>query len=193
MTSTELADAPALSPAAGPAEPRRLPLAGLGAVWLAATAGAIALALRDPGPVPHSLELWNNAARTSLPGWLVAWLAGMVATFLASVFFVRRHVPARWVLGGFLASHALVAVLELGGLATMRTGLVSVTHVLGWTPAGIAVLRAIPGSDPGSAFGRWCRLLALVIAIAFVFDVRDAALYLYYLGTGHPALAAPPG
>ena len=139
--------------------------------------------------LPHALQLWNNEARTSLPPFLYVWLAFMVSTYLGSLFFARRERGARWVLGGVIASHVLVAVIELGGLATMRKGLVSLTHVLAWTPALVAVARGLPATSLDSRYGRWCRLLVAVMTIALVFDYRDAAAYLYYWIRGHPAFS----
>jgi hypothetical protein len=164
-----------------------------GLIWLLAAAAAILLAAGDNSTLPHSLEVWDNAARTSLPVWLMAWLGLLVVTFLGSLAFVRHHVAARWVLGGFVLSHGIVAIIEGGGLATMRNGLVSVTHVLGWTLSAVALIGALPSTDPRTPYGFWCRALLAIIAIAFVFDVRDAALYLYYQGVGHPALATLAG
>lgn len=165
----------------------------LAAGWLLATGVSLAFGASAAAPVPHSLEVWDHAARTSLPVWLMAWLGLLVVTFLGSLAFVRHHAAARWVLGGFVLSHAIVAIVEGAGLATMRTGLVSVTHVLGWTLSAVALIGALPGTDPRTPYGIWCRVLLAIIAIAFVFDVRDAALYLYYQGVGHPALTTPVG
>ena len=139
--------------------------------------------------LPHALQLWDNAARTSLPTFLYAWLGFMLLTYLASIFFVRRERGARWVLAGVLASHALVAVLELGGLATLRKGLVSLTHVLCWTPALVVIVRELPATSRATRYGLWCRLLVAVMALALVFDYRDSAMYLYYWFTGHPVFS----
>ena len=141
-------------------------------------------------PLPHALEIWDNAARLGLPLWLKAWLGLLAMTFLASLAFVRHHVPARWAAGGFLVSHLLVVAIELGELATVRTGLVSLTHVVGWTPAFVVLLRSLPESSARTAYGTWCRAMLGIIGVALVFDLRDAGAYLYHLATGHPAFGA---
>ncbi len=143
----------------------------------------------DP-ELPHALQVWDNAARLGLPLWLKAWLGLLALTFLASLAFVRHHVPARVAAAGFAASHALVIAIEQGGVTTLRTGLVSVTHVIGWTPVLVALVRAAPASDPRTAYGVWCRMLLAIVAIALVFDYRDAVAFLYHQATGHPALVA---
>ena len=49
------------------------------------------------------LEVWDNAARQSMPQWVQIWLAIMMSTFALGLLFVWRHVEARWVVGGFIA------------------------------------------------------------------------------------------
>lgn len=139
--------------------------------------------------LPHALQLWNNDVRTSLPAALYVWLTFMILTYLASLFFVRRERGARWVIVGVIASHSLVAVLELGEFATMRKGLVSLTHVLCWTPALVAVARGLAATSRETRYGVWCRLLVAVMTIALIFDARDAGMYLYYWITGHPVFS----
>jgi hypothetical protein len=138
--------------------------------------------------IPHSLELWDNAARLALPVFLKGWLFFLAATFLASLAFVRRHPPARWAIAGFAASHLVLVVIGAAELATIRTGLVSLAHSVCWAPVLVVLILALPGTPPRSAYGIWCRMLIAIIAIALVFDVRDAAMYLYYQWAGHPAL-----
>jgi len=139
-------------------------------------------------PVPHALETWDNAARTSLPIWLMAWLGFLVLTFLASLFFVKAHVAARIALAGFVVSHALVIAIEQGELLPLSKGLVSVTHAIGWTPALVAMLRELGRSERRTRYGWWCRQMLFVLVVALIFDYRDAGMYLYYRLTGHPAL-----
>ena len=139
--------------------------------------------------LPHSLLIWDNAARTSLPLWLALWLLLVVLSFLSSLFFVRRHWAARIAIGGFALSHVLVVLIELGGVATLRTGLVSVTHVIGWAPVWIVLARELPAAKRDSRYGTWCRVLLAVISVCLIFDFRDAGMYVYYQLAGHPALA----
>lgn len=139
--------------------------------------------------LPFALELWDNAARASLPWWLYLWLGFLVLTFLTSIVFVRRHPAARWALGGFVASHVLVVVIEASDLAVVRRGLVSLLHVLCWAPALLPLVAAARAATDEPRFRAWCWTLVGVIAVAFVFDLRDGISYLYHLASGHPALA----
>jgi hypothetical protein len=113
----------------------------------------------------------------------------MMATYLASLFFVRSERGARWVIAGVIVSHALVVVIEAGELATMRKGLVSLTHMIGWTPALVVVARGLPQTPARTLYGKWCRLLVGVMAIALLLDARDTGMYLYYWATGHPVFS----
>jgi len=147
-----------------------------------------ALPATETSPLPHALEIWDNAARLGLPAPLKVWLGLLVLSFLASLFFVRRHRAARWVAGGFMFSHLLVVLIEVADLVTLRTGLVSVTHVLGWTPALVAVVRDLPRAPVRSRYGAWCRVIVFFIGASLIFDVRDAVMYFYYQLAGHPGL-----
>lgn len=138
--------------------------------------------------LPYTLRVWDMAARLSLPWWLYLWLGLLVATFLASLRFVGRHPAARWAIGGFVVSHALVAFIELAGPFTLRFGIVSCTHLIGWTPALLRLRRELRPTAIGTGYGAWVRLMMLVITVAFVFDLRDAGMLIYYVLSGHPAL-----
>ena len=154
----------------------------------------VALLLAGPaaaaGELPHALEPWDNAARAAMPTFLRVWLGFLVLSFLTSLVFVRKHAAARWALLGFIASHVAVAAVDLGGVAVMRRGLVSLFHVLCWGPAIVPLLTAAGSAADSPRFQLWSRVLLAVIAIAFLFDLRDAGMYLYYFLTGHPGLAA---
>lgn len=149
--------------------------------------GLAGTALAD-ATVPHSLETWDNAARTSMPIWLTAWLGFLLLSFLASLFFVRHHPAARVVAIGFAVSHVLVIGIEASEVTRLTKGLVSLTHTIGWTPALFVMLRELGRTETMTRYGWWCRQILFVLVVALVFDYRDAAMYLYYQFTGHSAL-----
>jgi hypothetical protein len=162
---------------------RRLSLLALAAAGL--VAGALPAVAAEP--LPHSLQIWDNAARAAIPTPLKIWLAFLALTFAASLFFVRRHPAARWAAGGFVLSHLVVAAIEFA--TDVRVGAVSLAHVICWTPALVMLARELPVTSTETRYGLWCRVLLGVIALAFVFDLRDAGMFLYYRITGHPGLA----
>ena len=129
-----------------------------------------------------ALRPWNNAARKSLPRGVLAWLGLLVATCLASVFFVASHQAARWVLGGFLISHVIVFVGPLVCKSLdLRAGLVSLLHIVCWSPGLVfAGLDLLSGSGVG-VYVIWSWAIVIVTAISFFFDFRDASIYVMYL------------
>ena len=46
----------------------------------------------------------------------------LLLSFVASLAFVRAHVAARWALGGFVASHAAVALIDGGADINQPSG-----------------------------------------------------------------------
>ncbi|MGB6043600.1 MAG: hypothetical protein WBF93_10630 [Pirellulales bacterium] len=139
----------------------------------------ITMNAEKPEHMPNGLLIWNNASRTSLPLGLMIWLGFLVLTCLASGFFVARHMSPRWVLGGFIASHVLVVLLFMTKRITMRRGLVSLTHLLCWTPGLVLTIADRQGRAGDVVYEIWSYALMLVISVSFIFDLRDAATYLY--------------
>lgn len=95
------------------------------------------LAFNDRGTI--ALGDWNMAVRKALPLPYKLWLGGLMAAHLSSLLFVRRHVAARWVFGGFSLSHALIAYVEATGRFAMVSGMISLEHVLTFIPGLIAI------------------------------------------------------
>jgi hypothetical protein len=130
-------------------------------------------------PTPNGLRIWDNQARLSLSKGLVLWLACLVLTCLASVLFVRDHIPARWLLSGFVLSHLIVFASPPVFKNTWRIGQVGLLHILCWGPGGIFVLFDVTGSTMRPLnYSIWGSTLTLVLIIAFVFDGRDALTWL---------------
>ncbi|MEK6237068.1 MAG: hypothetical protein N2C14_20355 [Planctomycetales bacterium] len=134
--------------------------------------------------LPSALLVWDNSARTSLPLGLRIWLGFLVLTILSSVFFAWDRVPPRWVLGGFILSHVVVFFLSVREHFTLRRGVVSITHVVCWSPGWVAVIMDLFARGLGDAYGGWSLVLVLVIAVSFLFDLRDAGTYLQWLAAG---------
>ena len=131
-------------------------------------------------PLPYTLRVWNNAARLSLPWKLKLWLAFLLATFLGSAAFVVTYNAPRWVLGGFIASHLIVFCLSAWPKFVLRIGMVSLLHVLCWTPGYVLMLADRQGQLTNLPYTIWSHAIIIVISIAFIFDLRDACSYLRY-------------
>ncbi len=126
----------------------------------------------------YALEPWNMDTRLSLPFWLGVWLLGiLLPTFLASVFFVRNHIAARWVLGGFFCSHLWLTIVEVTGAFVVQGGLVSLGHIIFWSPGIYALYRYRSEIQLPSAYGIWACMIVFVYGVSMIFDVRDAAIW----------------
>ncbi|MEO0962193.1 MAG: hypothetical protein AAFY01_07185 [Pseudomonadota bacterium] len=143
-------------------------------VVLAATAIPVSQAAAS-----YALEPWNMDTRVDLPIGLKVWLLGvLLPTFLASVFFVKKHMAARWVLGGFFCSHLWLTIVEVTGAFTVQGGLVSLGHIVFWSPAFYALYRHRAEINLPSAYGIWACMMSLVFAVSMIFDIRDAAIWI---------------
>lgn len=147
---------------------------------------AIEPALAQPYQSGHQpLEIWDNAARANMPQWVQIWLAIMMSTFALGLFFVRRHIEARWVVGGFIAMALLtVASGRILGLVPL-SGLFSLVHLICWSPALYVLLTRRPFLKDRSLYAVWSAAITACIIFSFVFDIPDAAIYLdHMLGIG---------
>jgi hypothetical protein len=133
---------------------------------------------------PNAMLVWNNQARLSLPRGLAVWLGFLVVVCLGSGWFVREFAAARWVLGGFVVSHGVVFLLPVVTRFTMRRGFVSLMHVVCWSPGMIATIADAEGRQADAVYAGWSYVLIAVVSISFVFDLRDAGTYLYWLAKG---------
>jgi hypothetical protein len=134
----------------------------------------------NPEQLPHSLQIWNNKARLALPLPLKIWLTILVLTFLSSIGFVSQHSPPRWIIGGFILSHLLVFLWPIVTTITLRIGIVSLAHVICWSPGYILTMIEIwQGSAKGN-YQIWSWAIIATISIAFIFDLRDSANYIYF-------------
>ncbi|NEO87653.1 MAG: hypothetical protein F6J87_25850 [Spirulina sp. SIO3F2] len=135
--------------------------------------------------LPKAMRIWDNAARLSLPLGLKVWLGFLVSTFVAALFFVMHHAAARWAIAGFILSHIVVYLLSASKTYTLRRGMVSLLHVVCWSPAlGVAIWELMnnwQGSINASLYDLWCGVFVMVVAIAFIFDLRDSGAFVYYV------------
>ncbi len=150
--------------------------AALTALW---SAGGLAAEEFTKGP--GALQVFDLEGLAATPLWIKLWLAVLVSTFLVGLFvFAWRRPIARGAAGGFLVSlatgHLVFGALDL----PMLGGAIGLWHVVCWTPALVLLLWKRPFFDP--AEGRWFRIwsgvMTAVIVISFVFDIRDAAIYI---------------
>lgn len=131
------------------------------------------------------LEVFNMAAFSAMPVIGKLWLLGLVATMLSGVFFVRDHLIARWILGGFLASvftgHLVFGLLGL----PMLTGAIAIWHILCWSPGLFLLLirRPFLRTYEPMRYRVWTAVVAVVIVVCLLFDIRDAVIYAAHILT----------
>ncbi len=154
-------------------------LVALTAFWSVSAAGA-----EEFASGPGALEIFDDEgfAATSLAVKL--WLAFLVSTFAAGLFFVWTRPLARWVVGGLLLSlstgHIVFAALGL----PMLGGSIALWHIVCWTPGLLLLLVKHPFTDPNEdrPYRIWSLVITTVILVSFVFDIRDAAIYIAHFG-----------
>ena len=132
-----------------------------------------------------ALEVWDADARANVPGWVRIWLRILQLTFIAGVFFVWRHVEARWAVGGFFAVFAAAVLSQtLTGIVPL-SGFIALLHVIFWSPALYLLLSRRPFLKERSPYAVWSALITAVILISFLFDIPYVAIYLdHTMGIG---------
>lgn len=164
---------------------KNLTFTGLILVLLSFTASALA---QPEAPASETyelghgaLEVFNANAMERTPQWVQIWIMFMAASFFTGLFFVRKHPIARWVVGGFLVGMVLATALTSGfGFASL-SGLIALIHLICWSPALYQLITKRPFLDERSAFSIWSGIITFVIIFSFIFDVRDAAIYLNHM------------
>lgn len=124
-----------------------------------------------------AMEEWNAAARDALPVRVKLWLGAMMLTNIAAIGFLRNHVAARWVFGGFIISHGLVMGMWAMGY-TVIAGQVSLFHILFWTAGAIMLLRRRQEIQYPSAYGIWATLSLIFYSGSMIVDLRDASIFI---------------
>ena len=69
-------------------------------------------------------------------------------------------------------------MLEITGIYTVKGGLVSLGHIVSWSPAIYALYRYRSEIRLPSANGIWACVLSFFFAVSLIFDFRDAAIWL---------------
>lgn len=141
--------------------------------------GAVAAAEYPSGY--KALETFDEKAMENLPAHIHYWLNAMLAAFAAGLAFVWHRPVARWVVGGFLATILIAGFLVPALGLQPLSGLFALVHLICWTPGLILLLRERAFLKGLSLYGVWAGVITAVILISFVFDVRDAGIYLAHM------------
>lgn len=147
--------------------------------------GTTAHAATGYQPGHTALEVWNAEGQANAPQWVQIWLMIMLASFALGLSFVWKRVEARWVVGGFITSILVSGfVIPAMGLVSL-SGLIALMHLIFWSPGLYLLLKNRPFMKERSFYAVWSGLITAVILFSFIFDIRDAAIYLdHILGMG---------
>lgn len=129
----------------------------------------------------EALEVFDAEGMDATPRWVMTWLMIMLASFAAGLLFVWRHPIARWVVGCFVAGIVALQIISMLGVLQL-SGLIALMHIVFWSPALYQLLTKRPFmADKMTAFSIWSGVITAVILFSFVFDIRDAAIYLNHI------------
>ncbi|MDF1741341.1 MAG: hypothetical protein P1U86_19430 [Verrucomicrobiales bacterium] len=130
-----------------------------------------------------ALEVFDGEAMSALPLPAKLWLKFMMLTFAAGlIFFAWKKPIARWAAGGMIVSMATCApVFTALGLPVL-SGSIAIWHIVCWSPALVLLLTKRPflKSNEGLPYRTWSVIMTGVILISFIFDFRDAAIYIHH-------------
>jgi hypothetical protein len=105
----------------------------------------------------------------------------MAMSVIAGILFLTNHTPARWLIGGFVAgilfSQIAFPMFDLLPLS----GLIALVHVVFWSPGLYKLIKERAFLGPLSAYSVWAGWIILVVLFSFIFDIRDAAIYLNHM------------
>ena len=120
--------------------------------------------------------LWRGQVG-ELPIWLQLWLMGvMTPMFFVSLFFLRRSVEARFLVGGVVLSHVPMAI----HLFDVTVGVVGLVHIVCLSPALYLLVKKRPAVELRTAFGLWVHAMLFVLVVSLAFDLRDALRYFIF-------------
>ena len=132
-----------------------------------------------------ALELFDAEGQANSPLWVQIWLPILLASFILGLFFVRSRVEARWVVGCVIAGFVAMGILMAGFGMPQLSGFIALMHLIFWTPALIVLLKRRTFLSESSLYAKWTGLVTATILFSFIFDIRDAAIYLdHILGIG---------
>lgn len=144
----------------------------------------VSSAVAAQGELAHgngALEIFDAEGQANTPQWVMIWIYLMAASFAAGLFFVKNHSIARWVVGGFLLGIVCMALLGRAFGIPPISGFIATIHIVFWSPGLFQLLTKRPFLGERSAFTIWSGVITFVILFSFVFDIRDAYLYLMHI------------
>lgn len=126
----------------------------------------------------NALQIFDAQGMDNTPRPVMIWISFMGLAFSAGLFFVRRHVIARWVVGCFVAGIVFaMGIAPIVGILPL-SGFIALCHLVFWSPALYLLLKERPFIGQQTPYAIWSGVMTAVILLSFVFDIRDAYIYL---------------
>jgi len=122
-----------------------------------------------------------NTQMSALSTPVQIWVNWMMLVLLLSVFFIRKHRPARFVFLAFLIT--MPAAMAIFYFAH-NVHLFALAHIMVWTPLLVYLIRIRKSEGLKrlikirGPYELWQTLLMSTLFISLIFDVRDVFLVL---------------
>ena len=148
------------------------------------TLSSFALGLDPQYSVGHgALDIFNQEGFLATPRWVQIWILILIGTFIVGFYFAWKHSIARWTVGGFIFSmtmgHTVFGFFNLPFLG----GSIAIMHLVCWSPALLILLIKRPyfNRNERMSFRAWSGLMTSVLIFSFVFDIKDAVIYISHI------------
>lgn len=147
---------------------------------------ASALGADDFAKGHGALEVFDGEGISAAPLWVKVWVGFMMLMFASGLIFVKSHAEARWASGGFLAGAVSGGYIFAALGLPFLSGALAIVHLLFWSPALFLLLSRRPflNEEKSMPFRIWAALMTATIIFSFIFDIRDAYIYIsHFSGT----------
>ncbi len=126
----------------------------------------------------------NAAMEVGTSDAVKVWMNWMSIVFIASLIFVWKYKPARWVLAALIAT--MIGAVIVWTL-TRNIHLLGIVHLIVWLPLAIYLWKSVLSNSAKTSLAEspslydrsffiWICLLFATIVISLIFDVRDIFL-----------------
>ncbi len=125
-------------------------------------------------------ELTISDAWPILPAWVKIWSVWLFIVTLLSVVFIKQKPHGKWIAALLLSMFVVIIVIsQFFDPDVLTIGLLSVLHVVFWTPVVILLTRSVNELEHKTLFGAWSIVLMISLWISLLFDYQAAAKWLF--------------
>lgn len=125
-------------------------------------------------------ELTITEAWPLLPAWVKIWSVWLFIVTLLSLVFIKQKPHGKWIAALLLSLFAVIIVInQFFDPGVLTIGLLSVLHVVFWTPVVIILTRSVSELEHKTLYGAWSIVLMISLWISLLFDYQAAAKWLF--------------